>query len=1119
MQRVLSRLVNIQANEWPRLLLLYLMFFIVIAGCTWAETITEAAFLSLVGVELLPWFFIVRALVAIPAVLLYSAFADRVANRNLLVVMLLASAATVALGLTLLRLGLTALAYPLLYLIVFVPFYDIFAAHWYTYSTAFYDTRAAKRVVPVLGTASALASILAGLSMPLLNRLLAPSTIITLWALLLVVVAALAWFMPRILVEPASPLPSLPSFASRKAAGQAFANIREGYRFVAGSGYLRWLALANLMLPVLLTLLQYQASHVLLAELGSVARIANFLGLVTGIAGLVALPFQLLLLSRLIGRVGVGNANLLFPAGIGAITAALIVTPGIASAALSHVGRNTFYSIGYLIESLLYNAVPPRVRGRSRAFIGGLVVPIGALCGGLLLLAIIPLSGPPPGWLIPTLLGLAALGYLLCAIALRRHYGLALLALLEQEDLSFLVQREAGALSVADPAALAVLRRRLEASPGPELTIFVCTLISEVGGPEAIALLCETAARAPEARVRVAILDLLAAAQARGPQVRSLYDVLAADPDARLRRAALAGLLALLGPAHPELIPLGARVLEDPDPELRAQALAGLAALADFDALPAARAQLEALLASPDPARRARGLHTLGILGQRGDQRAAARLLGALADPDDAPRLQAVLALESFADGPLARLGAPLLAAAQSLLEDPVERARLAAVALLGRLPAALPLLAGALRDPSPDVREEAARRLAARGRAAVPLLRPLLDAPDASARAAALALLCRLDRRAYTPLQSAAIDHSLRAIYADHARLAALRPQARARRPGLQLLLAAIQARGERAADAIFELLRASHAPADIQRIHQALRRDDASTRANAVEALEALVGPHAATLIGPLFDPAPDSAELLRLGQQAWRSTPLDAAEALQTLLDPGGDPWLRAVATYSFGELPELALDPALADDPDPEVRAAAQAALRSRADRAGHSWEDSHSVQTETAVLSTIEKMIFLKEVPFFEGMTVDQLKVLASVCEELSFAADARIYAEGDPGDALYIVVSGRVAIEQERRRGSVARLETLVPRASFGEANLFDNSPHASAAVALEETLTLRLRREPLIALARRHPDLSLELIGVLSQRLREANSRIAELTRTRPREIHRLFDDLEAES
>jgi CRP/FNR family transcriptional regulator, cyclic AMP receptor protein len=183
---------------------------------------------------------------------------------------------------------------------------------------------------------------------------------------------------------------------------------------------------------------------------------------------------------------------------------------------------------------------------------------------------------------------------------------------------------------------------------------------------------------------------------------------------------------------------------------------------------------------------------------------------------------------------------------------------------------------------------------------------------------------------------------------------------------------------------------------------------------------------------------------------------------------------------------------------------EVRVAAAGTAKADGNRA---WEDT--------MLSTIEKITFLKDVPFFLGMTVEQLRVLADVCEEEFFPAQTRLFCEGDPGGTLYIVINGRVCIEHEKRKDSFARLATVGAHSYLGETDFFDNDRRTNAAIAIQDTLTLRLCREPLIALARQYPDLSLELINVLSIRLREANERIAELLQTHPRELHRLFDQL----
>jgi CRP-like cAMP-binding protein len=160
-----------------------------------------------------------------------------------------------------------------------------------------------------------------------------------------------------------------------------------------------------------------------------------------------------------------------------------------------------------------------------------------------------------------------------------------------------------------------------------------------------------------------------------------------------------------------------------------------------------------------------------------------------------------------------------------------------------------------------------------------------------------------------------------------------------------------------------------------------------------------------------------------------------------------------------------------------------------------------------------MLSIIDRIIFLKEVPFFQGMTIDQLKILAALCEEKFFEKNEHIFNNGDPGGALYVVVNGRVGIEQEKRAGSFARLADVDAYSYFGEANFFDNSPRSTSAIAARDTLILQLRREPVIELTRQNPNLALELINVLSTRLRENNERLAELTRAQPRQLDKLYN------
>jgi CRP-like cAMP-binding protein len=153
--------------------------------------------------------------------------------------------------------------------------------------------------------------------------------------------------------------------------------------------------------------------------------------------------------------------------------------------------------------------------------------------------------------------------------------------------------------------------------------------------------------------------------------------------------------------------------------------------------------------------------------------------------------------------------------------------------------------------------------------------------------------------------------------------------------------------------------------------------------------------------------------------------------------------------------------------------------------------------------EVGVLSTIEQVIFLKGVSFFESMSIERLRILSSVSEVCTYDEGEMIFAEGDTGDALYVVVSGRISIEREgKSSGSVVCLATLSSGQYFGEMSIFDEESRSASAVALEPTLLLRLRRAPLLALVHENPGLSLELIRVLSRRLREADRRLIEVAR-----------------
>lgn len=104
------------------------------------------------------------------------------------------------------------------------------------------------------------------------------------------------------------------------------------------------------------------------------------------------------------------------------------------------------------------------------------------------------------------------------------------------------------------------------------------------------------------------------------------------------------------------------------------------------------------------------------------------------------------------------------------------------------------------------------------------------------------------------------------------------------------------------------------------------------------------------------------------------------------------------------------------------------------------------------------LTTIEKVIFLKSVDIFEHATIEQLGRIAGLTQEAHFGPGETIFKEGDPGDALYLVLSGRVLIE---RNGITLR--EIKEKEAFGTLEVLDFHPRAATAKAADQVRALKL--------------------------------------------------------
>lgn len=141
----------------------------------------------------------------------------------------------------------------------------------------------------------------------------------------------------------------------------------------------------------------------------------------------------------------------------------------------------------------------------------------------------------------------------------------------------------------------------------------------------------------------------------------------------------------------------------------------------------------------------------------------------------------------------------------------------------------------------------------------------------------------------------------------------------------------------------------------------------------------------------------------------------------------------------------------------------------------------------------ATLSLMDRIIFLKRVPLFANLSPVDLKQVASIAEEEFFSDGEEITHEGDVGDVMFVIVSGEVKVCSNRdgREREIAQRRT---GDYVGEMSIIGREPRMASLVAIGDVRMLCIDQKSFEGLIRERPDVSLAVMRVLSQRLKEAS-------------------------
>jgi CRP-like cAMP-binding protein len=140
----------------------------------------------------------------------------------------------------------------------------------------------------------------------------------------------------------------------------------------------------------------------------------------------------------------------------------------------------------------------------------------------------------------------------------------------------------------------------------------------------------------------------------------------------------------------------------------------------------------------------------------------------------------------------------------------------------------------------------------------------------------------------------------------------------------------------------------------------------------------------------------------------------------------------------------------------------------------------------------------DEVELLRRVPLFAGVEPTKLKLLAFTSDRMSFEAGQILFEQGDAGDAAYVVLNGSAEV-LVNRAGSQIKVADLEKNAIVGEIAILCDVPRTATVRAQERLETLRISKDQFLRLLAEFPDMAIEIMRVLADRLGRTTAELSE--------------------
>jgi CRP-like cAMP-binding protein len=140
----------------------------------------------------------------------------------------------------------------------------------------------------------------------------------------------------------------------------------------------------------------------------------------------------------------------------------------------------------------------------------------------------------------------------------------------------------------------------------------------------------------------------------------------------------------------------------------------------------------------------------------------------------------------------------------------------------------------------------------------------------------------------------------------------------------------------------------------------------------------------------------------------------------------------------------------------------------------------------------------DEVELLRRVPLFAGVAPSRLKLLAFTSDRVSYRAGDVLFKQGDPGDAAYVVLSGTADI-LVNAGGDQIKVASIEDNSIIGEIAILCDVARTATVKASAPLETLRIKKDQFIRLLAEFPEMAVEIMRVLADRLSRTTAELSE--------------------